>query len=68
MSHLADRVHQLSPKRLALLALELEEQLDAATRRAHAPVAVVGMACRFPGANDAASFWSMLDEGRDAVG
>ena len=32
------------------------------------PVALVGMACRFPGAADLEEFWSLLKEGRDAVG
>ena len=33
------------------------------------PVAIVGMACRFPGgAQDPEAFWEMLMEGRDAVG
>ena len=31
------------------------------------PVAVVGMACRFPGANDVASFWRLLEAGGNAV-
>ena len=30
-------------------------------------VAIVGMACRFPGAPDLASFWSLLEAGKDAV-
>ncbi|WP_425088989.1 SDR family NAD(P)-dependent oxidoreductase [Stappia sp.] len=30
-------------------------------------VAIVGMACRFPGADDLASFWEMLCAGRDAL-
>jgi acyl transferase domain-containing protein/acyl carrier protein len=32
------------------------------------PVVIVGMACRFPGAPDVASFWRLLEEGRCAVG
>ena len=31
------------------------------------PIAVVGMACRFPGASDVDSFWRLLAEGRSAV-
>lgn len=30
-------------------------------------VAVVGMACRFPGARDLSSFWQMLHDGRDGL-
>ena len=32
------------------------------------PIAIVGMACRFPGAPDVASFWRLLVEGREAQG
>ncbi|MFV8755922.1 type I polyketide synthase [Nannocystaceae bacterium ST9] len=36
--------------------------------RQREPIAIVGMACRFPGgANDLGGYWSMLDEGRDAM-
>jgi acyl transferase domain-containing protein len=36
---------------------------------AQTPIAVVGMACRFPGrANSPAEYWRLLVEGRDAVG
>ncbi len=31
------------------------------------PIAVVGMACRFPGAPDLASFWRLLESGGNAV-
>ncbi|MFF1902836.1 type I polyketide synthase [Kitasatospora sp. NPDC058218] len=34
---------------------------------ADGPVAVVGLACRFPGAADRHEFWRLLVEGRDAV-
>ena len=30
-------------------------------------IAVVGMACRFPGANDLAEFWQLLESGGDAI-
>ena len=43
-----------------------------APARAPAPsadesVAIVGMACRFPGSDDLAAFWDRLEAGRDAV-
>lgn len=37
--------------------------------QAHAgePIAIVGMAGRFPGADDVDAFWQMMDEGREAI-
>ena len=31
------------------------------------PLAIVGMACRFPGAPSLDAFWSLLREGREAI-
>jgi amino acid adenylation domain-containing protein len=31
------------------------------------PVAIIGLACRFPGASNAEAFWQLLSEGRDAI-
>ncbi len=31
------------------------------------PIAIVGMACRFPGADDVAAFWRLLEDGRNTV-
>src|SRR6185295_15666663 len=59
-----DEIAGLSPKRLALLAAELNDKLEAARE----PVAIVGMGCRFPGgADDPAKFWELLRTGRDAI-
>jgi acyl carrier protein len=63
-----DRINKLTltSKRLALLALELHERLEASGQ--HAPVAVIGIGCRFPGgANDPAAFWQLLREGPNAI-
>lgn len=67
MTSFLEQAAALSPKRLALLAAELKERLDAAQSAARAPVAVVGMACRFPGAPNVERFWELLREGREAV-
>jgi acyl transferase domain-containing protein len=70
MSDFLDRISQLSPKRLALLALELQEKVDAlqaAARSLSEPIAIVGLSCRFPGAPDADSFWQLLNDGLDAI-
>ncbi|MFC0597434.1 type I polyketide synthase, partial [Streptomyces palmae] len=40
---------------------------DATPNPANLPVAVVGIACRLPGAPDAAAFWQLLRDGRDAI-
>ena len=37
------------------------------TSRVGEPIAIVGMACRFPGAENLDSFWRLLVEGRNSV-
>jgi acyl transferase domain-containing protein/thioesterase domain-containing protein/acyl carrier protein len=65
MSDLAARVAGLTPVQRKLL----EQRL----RKEHVPppaaesIAIIGMACRFPGAPDLRSFWQLLSEGRSAV-
>lgn len=59
---------ELSPLQKAALAIkELRARLDAAEAARSEPVALVGMACRFPGASDCDTFWRLLEEGRDAI-
>ncbi|HEX4954983.1 MAG TPA: type I polyketide synthase [Thermoanaerobaculia bacterium] len=68
MSSLVERIRQLSPQRLALLALEQQERIEALEREARAPIAVVGVGCRFPGGiTSPESFWRRLREGFDAL-
>ena len=38
------------------------------SERVDEPIAIVGMACRFPGAEDVEAFWKLLVEGRCAIG
>jgi acyl transferase domain-containing protein/acyl carrier protein len=63
-----ERIAGLPPKRLALLAAELNTRLERLEQRSADPIAVIGIGCRFPGgANDPDSFWRLLIEGRDAI-
>jgi acyl transferase domain-containing protein len=68
VSDFLERISKLSPKRLALLAMELNNKLGRLEQRAAEPIAVTGIGCRFPGgANDSDSFWRLLIEGRDTI-
>ncbi len=68
MSDFLERIAKLPPKRLALLAAELQERLERVERAQTAPIAIVGTACRFPGgADDPERFWRLLQDGVDAV-
>ena len=40
---------------------------SAALRVGNQPIAVIGLACRFPGAPDLAAFWELLRSGRTAI-
>src|SRR5689334_9231363 len=62
----ASKVLSLSPKRVALLALELHERLQ--KRNDGWPIAIVGAGCRLPGGiSTPESFWNALLRGQDAV-
>jgi acyl transferase domain-containing protein/NADPH:quinone reductase-like Zn-dependent oxidoreductase/NAD(P)-dependent dehydrogenase (short-subunit alcohol dehydrogenase family) len=64
----ASAASQLSPLKRAFLALEnAEARLADAQAATRAPIAVIGMGCRLPGADNPAEFWQLLRDGRDAV-
>jgi acyl transferase domain-containing protein/NAD(P)-dependent dehydrogenase (short-subunit alcohol dehydrogenase family)/SAM-dependent methyltransferase/acyl carrier protein len=67
MNDFLDQISALSPRRLALLAVKLKEQLDSARGAPEEPIAVIGIGCRFPGANDPDAFWEMLESGREGI-
>jgi acyl transferase domain-containing protein/NADPH:quinone reductase-like Zn-dependent oxidoreductase/NADP-dependent 3-hydroxy acid dehydrogenase YdfG len=59
----------LSPLKQAYLKLEeLQSRLESYERRAHEPIAVIGIGCRLPGGVvDPASYWQLLLQGVDAT-
>lgn len=66
----SERLAKLSPKRLALLVMNLQAKLDESekNRREKEPIAIVGMGCRFPmGVNTPNLFWQRLCEGYDGI-
>ena len=59
---------ELSPTKKALLALrQMQSKLDALEQAKYERIAVVGMGCRFPGANSPEEFWQLLQKGQDAI-
>jgi acyl transferase domain-containing protein/protein-L-isoaspartate O-methyltransferase/acyl carrier protein len=68
MPEFLDRISKLSPKKLALLARDLQSKLDSLEKEKREPIAIIGMGCRFPGgANSPEQFWQLLRDGVDAV-
>ena len=69
MDVLADRLKQMTPLQRAVVALkETQARLEALEQKRVEPIAIIGMACRFPGgADDPASYWRLLCDGVDAI-
>lgn len=66
MSDLAARVAGLTPAQRKLLEQRLKEQ-STPPPTAATPIAIIGMACRFPGAPDVRSYWKLITECRSAA-
>jgi acyl transferase domain-containing protein len=55
-------------RRALAMIQDLEARLAAAEQAGHAPVAVVGLGCRFPGGADGeVGYWHLLSEGLDGI-
>ena len=66
---MTDQEHLLQALNDALATIErLEERLEEQSKPPHLPAAIIGLACRFPGAPSASRFWQLLQQGTDAIG
>ena len=63
MSDDLSRLTRLSPVQAATLRQRLASQRE----RPCEPIAVVGLGCRFPGADGPRAYWDLLSNGIDAV-
>ena len=55
-------------KQAALAMKQMREKLDRIEAEKHEPIAVVGMACRFPGnSNSPKEYWDLLNSGGNAI-
>jgi len=62
-----DRLNQQRMAR-ALQAIEtLQQKLGEAEQVQFEPIAIVGMGCRFPGAENPDAYWQLLEQGKDAI-
>src|SRR5207249_4785891 len=68
MSHGTEPTDYRSLIKNALIEIDrLQSQLDAERSARTEPVAVIGLGCRFPGAENPDEFWRLLQGGVDAV-
>lgn len=64
----SSKIAALSPDKVRVLAAALAEKVERLELARREPIAVVGLACRFPGgANSVGEFWSLLRRGGDAI-
>jgi myxalamid-type polyketide synthase MxaB len=69
MNETPENAQELSPLKRALVAVkDMRAKLDAVEKAKTEPIAVVGLACRFPGGADTPdALWELLRNGVDAV-
>ncbi|WP_156820293.1 type I polyketide synthase [Synechococcus sp. PCC 7336] len=64
MTDFVQHLTTLSPLKLAFAARQAKAQLELFKAE---PIAVIGLSCRFPGAENPEAFWNLLESGVDAI-
>ena len=67
ISKFAQGIANMAPERLALVARQLHQRLHELESRDREPIAIIGISCRFPGAEDVRGYWDLLRQGVDAI-
>jgi len=56
-----------SAQRLLFALKEARKKLESLEAEKHEPIAIIGLSCRFPGANNPDEFWELLQTGQEAI-
>jgi acyl transferase domain-containing protein/thioesterase domain-containing protein/acyl carrier protein len=67
MSDLSQRLAGLTPAQRKLLEQRLAAKQSPSPQPTAEPIAIIGMACRFPGAPNLEAYWQLIRDGRSAV-
>ncbi|MCY3867998.1 MAG: SDR family NAD(P)-dependent oxidoreductase [Gemmatimonadetes bacterium] len=65
--HLVEELGEVSDAPAPQPQVQPEPEPQTAVQREDDGIAIVGMACHFPGAPDLSTFWHLLENGKDAV-
>lgn len=61
-------MNELTTLQRSLITIKkLKQQLRDQNNMLHDPIAIIGLSCRFPGANNKEAFWELLKQGKNVI-